>query len=94
MLSPEMLEGERPLFEEDEAAGTQREIKREELKKLVFVNAQLLALFRDMDSGLIRLTLSEYNEMSWRLMSAWDLFNETKYQKHKTLKAEHDKQRN
>ena len=76
-----MLEGESPIFIQDEAAGEQQEVSREHLKRLIAANLPLLSLLFDMDSGLIRVSMSEYDGLSHKFMQAWYLYKQAKAEK-------------
>ena len=90
LFSPEILERDDPVFEEDEAAGERREIPKSEIRQLFTAHAPLLSLLADMDSGLIRCTMSEYDGLSHKFMHAWHLF---KAQKAEKVKSENERNR-
>lgn len=85
MFSPEILECDDPLFEQDEASGEQHEIPKSFVRELVSGHLPLLSTLSDMDSGLIRLSMGEYNELSHKFMTAWLFY---KAQKAEKLKRE------
>lgn len=92
MFSPEMLEGESPLFIQDE--GEQDAISKEHLKELIAAHLPLLSTLNDMDTGLIHVTLTEYEGLSHAFMDAWRLYKSVKGEKLLAEKASREKQRN
>jgi hypothetical protein len=89
MFSPEMLERDYPVFEEDEASSERREVPKSEIRELLVRHTPLLTVLADMDSGLIRCTMTEYDNLSHKFMQAWLLFKGQKAEK-----AQSERQRN
>jgi hypothetical protein len=89
LFSPEILKRDDPVFEEDDASGERREVPKSEIRELFACHMPLLSILTDMDSGLIRCTMSEYDNLSHKFMHAWLLFKAQKAEK-----VESERQRN
>lgn len=74
MFSPEILKCEDPLFVQDEESGEQKPVEMSFVRDVVRRNAPLVSFLNDIHTGVVHMTMAEYNAVSHKLMFAWLTF--------------------